>query len=130
MKMIGVTGTNGKTTTTYLIETIMNDFGLKTGLIGTIQMKYDGRSFPMPRTTPEALELQRYLNDMANAGTECCVMEVSSHALEQGRVKGTDFRTAIFTNLTQDHLDYHHTMEEYRGAKGYFSPGWATLLPG
>lgn len=120
MKMIGVTGTNGKTTTTYLIETIMNDYGLKTGLIGTIQMKYDGQSFPMPRTTPEALELQRYLNDMANAGTECCVMEVSSHALEQGRVKGTDFRTAIFTNLTQDHLDYHHTMEEYRGAKGLF----------
>ena len=70
MKMIGVTGTNGKTTTTYLIETIMNDYGLKTGLIGTIQMKYDGQSFPMPRTTPEALELQRYLNDMANAGTE------------------------------------------------------------
>jgi len=120
MKMIGVTGTNGKTTTTYLIEKILNDHGLKTGLIGTIQMKYDGQSFPMPRTTPEALELQRYLNDMANAGTECCVMEVSSHALEQGRVKGTDFRTAIFTNLSQDHLDYHHTMEEYRGAKGLF----------
>ncbi|GAE04250.1 UDP-N-acetylmuramoylalanyl-D-glutamate-2,6-diaminopimelate ligase [Paenibacillus sp. JCM 10914] len=120
MNIIGVTGTNGKTTTTYLIEKIMNDHGKKTGLIGTIQMKYDNQSFPMPRTTPEALELQRYLNDMAETGTECCVMEVSSHALEQGRVKGTDFRTAIFTNLTQDHLDYHHTMEDYRAAKGLF----------
>ncbi|AKG35696.1 UDP-N-acetylmuramoyl-L-alanyl-D-glutamate--2,6-diaminopimelate ligase [Paenibacillus durus] len=120
MKMIGVTGTNGKTTTTYLIERIMEDHGVKTGLIGTIQMRYGGVSYPMPRTTPESLELQRSLNDMASSGVQCCVMEVSSHALEQGRVKGTDFRTAIFTNLTQDHLDYHHTMEEYRAAKGLF----------
>ncbi|MGG1877740.1 UDP-N-acetylmuramoyl-L-alanyl-D-glutamate--2,6-diaminopimelate ligase [Paenibacillus cisolokensis] len=120
MKLIGVTGTNGKTTTTYLIERILQDYGVKTGLIGTIQMRYNGQSFPMPRTTPEALDLQRYLNDMASSGTECCVMEVSSHALEQGRVKGTDFRTAIFTNLSQDHLDYHHTMEDYRAAKGLF----------
>uniref|UniRef100_UPI0004701B25 UDP-N-acetylmuramoyl-L-alanyl-D-glutamate--2, 6-diaminopimelate ligase n=1 Tax=Paenibacillus zanthoxyli TaxID=369399 RepID=UPI0004701B25 len=67
-----------------------------------------------------SLELQRSLNDMVSSGVQCCVMEVSSHALEQGRVKGTDFRTAIFTNLTQDHLDYHHTMEEYRAAKGLF----------
>lgn len=120
MRMIGVTGTNGKTTTTYLIEQILTDRGMKTGLIGTIQMKYDGRSFPMSGTTPESLELQRSLNDMAATGVQACVMEVSSHALEQGRVKGTDFRTAIFTNLTQDHLDYHHTMEEYRAAKGLF----------
>ncbi|PYE45747.1 UDP-N-acetylmuramoylalanyl-D-glutamate--2,6-diaminopimelate ligase [Paenibacillus barcinonensis] len=120
MKMIGVTGTNGKTTTTYLIEKIMSDYGQKTGLIGTIQMRYDGRTYPMSGTTPEALDLQRSLHDMVQAGTDCCVMEVSSHALEQGRVKGTDFRTAVFTNLTQDHLDYHHSMEEYRGAKGLF----------
>lgn len=120
MTTIGVTGTNGKTTTTYLIDKIMSDYGLKTGLIGTIQMKYGGRSFPMSGTTPEALELQRSLNDMAQAGAQFCVMEVSSHALEQGRVKGTDFRTAVFTNLTQDHLDYHNSVEEYQSAKGLF----------
>ncbi|WP_379131535.1 UDP-N-acetylmuramoyl-L-alanyl-D-glutamate--2,6-diaminopimelate ligase [Paenibacillus sp. sgz500958] len=120
MRMIGVTGTNGKTTTTYLIERIMQDQDIKTGLIGTIQMRYDGQSYPMSGTTPESLELQRSLQDMASRGVQCCIMEVSSHALEQGRVKGTDFRTAIFTNLTQDHLDYHHTMEEYRSAKGLF----------
>ncbi|MCL6604121.1 MAG: UDP-N-acetylmuramoyl-L-alanyl-D-glutamate--2,6-diaminopimelate ligase [Paenibacillus sp.] len=120
MRMIGVTGTNGKTTTTYLIEQIMQDQNIKTGLIGTIQMRYDGHSYPMSGTTPESLELQRSLQDMASKGVQCCIMEVSSHALEQGRVKGTDFRTAIFTNLTQDHLDYHHTMEEYRSVKGLF----------
>ncbi|WP_410514517.1 UDP-N-acetylmuramoyl-L-alanyl-D-glutamate--2,6-diaminopimelate ligase [Paenibacillus sp. BR2-3] len=120
MRMIGVTGTNGKTTTTYLIERIMQDQDIKTGLIGTIQMRYDGQSYPMSGTTPESLELQRSLQDMASKGVQCCVMEVSSHALEQGRVKGTDFRTAIFTNLSQDHLDYHHTMEEYRAVKGLF----------
>ncbi|KGE18113.1 UDP-N-acetylmuramoyl-L-alanyl-D-glutamate--2,6-diaminopimelate ligase [Paenibacillus wynnii] len=120
MRMIGVTGTNGKTTTTYLIERIMQDQNMKTGLIGTIQMRYDGQSYPMSGTTPESLELQRSLQDMASKGVQCCIMEVSSHALEQGRVKGTDFRTAVFTNLTQDHLDYHHTMEEYRSVKGLF----------
>jgi UDP-N-acetylmuramoyl-L-alanyl-D-glutamate--2,6-diaminopimelate ligase len=120
MRVIGVTGTNGKTTTTYLIERIMENHEVKTGLIGTIQMRYDGQSYPMSGTTPESLELQRSLSDMASKGVQLCVMEVSSHALEQGRVKGTDFRTAIFTNLTQDHLDYHHTMEEYRAAKGLF----------
>lgn len=120
MTIIGVTGTNGKTTTTYLIDKIISDYGHKTGLIGTIQMKYGGNSFRMSGTTPEALDLQRSLDQMARAGTEFCVMEVSSHALEQGRVKGTDFRTAVFTNLTQDHLDYHHSVEEYRSAKGLF----------
>lgn len=117
LNMIGVTGTNGKTTTTYLIEQILNDASSQTGLIGTIQMRYAGQTFPMSGTTPEALELQRSLYHMAEAGVKNCVMEVSSHALQQGRVKGTDFRTAVFTNLTQDHLDYHHTMEEYRNAK-------------
>ncbi len=129
MRMIGVTGTNGKTTTTYLIEKIMTDHGKKTGLIGTIQMRYDGETFPMSGTTPESLGLQRSLADMAERGVECCVMEVSSHALEQGRVKGTDYRTAVFTNLTQDHLDYHHTMEEYRAAKGLFFARLGNSLP-
>ncbi|OWR29518.1 UDP-N-acetylmuramoyl-L-alanyl-D-glutamate--2,6-diaminopimelate ligase [Saccharibacillus sp. O23] len=129
MRMIGVTGTNGKTTTTYLIEKIMADHGVKTGLIGTIQMRYDGETFPMSGTTPESLGLQRSLADMAGRGVQCCVMEVSSHALEQGRVKGTDYRTAVFTNLTQDHLDYHHTMEEYRAAKGLFFARLGNALP-
>ncbi|KFN10126.1 UDP-N-acetylmuramoyl-L-alanyl-D-glutamate--2,6-diaminopimelate ligase [Paenibacillus macerans] len=120
LKVIGVTGTNGKTTTTYLIERILEDQGRSTGLIGTIQRKFAGRTYPMSGTTPESLELQRYLHEMAEGGAAYCVMEVSSHALDQGRVKGTHFRTAVFTNLTQDHLDYHNTMEEYRGAKGLF----------
>ncbi|WP_322905742.1 UDP-N-acetylmuramoyl-L-alanyl-D-glutamate--2,6-diaminopimelate ligase [Paenibacillus campi] len=120
LKMIGITGTNGKTTTSYLIERIMNDNGVNTGLIGTIEMRYNGNAVPMPRTTPEALILQRMLGQMADSGVEACVMEVSSHALEQGRVKGTDYRTAIFTNISQDHLDYHHTMAEYIAAKGLF----------
>ncbi len=120
LKMIGITGTNGKTTTSYLIERIMNDNGVNTGLIGTIEMRYNGNAIPMPRTTPEALLLQRMLGQMADAKVEACVMEVSSHALEQGRVKGTDYRTAIFTNISQDHLDYHHTMAEYIAAKGLF----------
>lgn len=118
MKVIGVTGTNGKTTTTYLIERILLDQGKSAGLIGTIQRRYAGQTFPMSGTTPESLDLQRYLHEMIEADANYCVMEVSSHALDQGRVKGTKFRTAVFTNLTQDHLDYHNSMEEYRAAKG------------
>ncbi|MBD2844401.1 UDP-N-acetylmuramoyl-L-alanyl-D-glutamate--2,6-diaminopimelate ligase [Paenibacillus sp. IB182496] len=118
MRLIGVTGTNGKTTTTYLIERMLLDAGRAAGVIGTIETRYAGRRLPMSGTTPEALELQRSLSDMAAEGTSYCVMEVSSHALEQGRVKGCRYRTAVFTNLTQDHLDYHHTMEQYAAAKG------------
>ncbi|EXX91688.1 UDP-N-acetylmuramoylalanyl-D-glutamate--2,6-diaminopimelate ligase [Paenibacillus darwinianus] len=117
MKLIGVTGTNGKTTVTYLVEKIMQGAGFPAGVIGTIERRYAGRTFPMSGTTPEALDLQRYLHDMAEAGTAYCAMEVSSHALEQGRVKGCHFRTVVFTNLTQDHLDYHGTMERYAAAK-------------
>ncbi|MCR2803703.1 UDP-N-acetylmuramoyl-L-alanyl-D-glutamate--2,6-diaminopimelate ligase [Paenibacillus soyae] len=120
VKVIGVTGTNGKTTTTYLIERILNDSGKASGVIGTIEWRYGGKSFPMSGTTPDAHELQRQLGEMRDAGMRYCAMEVSSHALEQGRVKGCRFRTAIFTNLTQDHLDYHGTMEKYADAKGLF----------
>ncbi|WP_123039862.1 UDP-N-acetylmuramoyl-L-alanyl-D-glutamate--2,6-diaminopimelate ligase [Cohnella candidum] len=120
LRPIGVTGTNGKTTTTYLIERVLADVGVDTGVIGTIEARYGGQSFPMSRTTPGVLELQRLLRAMVAAGTDRCVMEVSSHSLEQGRVKGTRFRTAVFTNLTQDHLDYHGTMEAYEAAKGLF----------
>lgn len=120
LRPIGVTGTNGKTTTTYLIERILADAGAKPGVIGTIETRYGGRHYPMSGTTPDALELQRIFKSMLDAGTDRCVMEVSSHALEQGRVKGCRFRTAVFTNLTQDHLDYHGTMEAYEKAKGLF----------
>ncbi|WP_139997937.1 UDP-N-acetylmuramoyl-L-alanyl-D-glutamate--2,6-diaminopimelate ligase [Paenibacillus paridis] len=120
LKLIGVTGTNGKTTTTYLIEQILNDQLLPSGVIGTIERRFAGKSFPMSSTTPQTLQLQRYLAEMRDAGTKYCAIEVSSHALEQGRVKGCRFRTAVFTNLTQDHLDYHETMSRYAAVKGLF----------
>lgn len=120
LRPIGITGTNGKTTTTYLMEQIWADAGISAGVIGTIETRYGGQSFPMSGTTPDVLELAQILHSMVAAGTERCVMEVSSHALEQGRVKGVKFRTAVFTNLTQDHLDYHVTMEAYEAAKGLF----------
>lgn len=116
--LIGVTGTNGKTTTTYLIEQIFNYNNMPTGVIGTIERRFGGVSEAMNGTTPDADALQRYLAGMRDAGAQYCAMEVSSHALEQGRVKGCRFRTAIFTNLSQDHLDYHGTMEKYADAKG------------
>ncbi|MFD0692751.1 UDP-N-acetylmuramoyl-L-alanyl-D-glutamate--2,6-diaminopimelate ligase [Paenibacillus sp. GCM10027628] len=118
MKIIGITGTNGKTTSTYLIEKILRDQGFTTGLMGTIQMKIGDTYTDMERTTQEALDLQRSFNQMKEAGTDYCVMEVSSHALELGRVKGIHFRSGIFTNLSQDHLDYHKTMDAYQSAKG------------
>ena len=118
LKLIGITGTNGKTTVSYMIEKILEDQGRSTGLMGTIRMKIAGRSYDVKNTTQEALELQRNFRAMRDSGAEYCVMEVSSHALDMGRVKGCRFRTAVFTNLTQDHLDYHHTMEQYKQAKG------------
>ncbi|TFE31732.1 UDP-N-acetylmuramoyl-L-alanyl-D-glutamate--2,6-diaminopimelate ligase [Cohnella luojiensis] len=120
LRPIGITGTNGKTTITYLIEQIWSDTGVSAGVIGTIETRYKGQSLPMSGTTPDVLELERIFHSMVEAGTERCVMEVSSHALEQGRVKGCRFKTAVFTNLTQDHLDYHKTMEAYEAAKGLF----------
>ena len=119
MTLIGVTGTNGKTTTTFLIKEMLEGV-LKTrvGLIGTIQNMVGERVLPAHRTTPESYEVQQLLREMADSGCTHVVMEVSSHALVQHRVEGLDFSVAAFTNLTQDHLDYHHTMEEYRDAKG------------
>jgi UDP-N-acetylmuramoyl-L-alanyl-D-glutamate--2,6-diaminopimelate ligase len=118
IKVIGVTGTNGKTTTTYLLEKILNDCKRTAGVIGTIEARYAGQRLPMSGTTPETHQLQRLLREMRNEGVQYCAMEVSSHALEQGRVKGCKFRSAIFTNLTQDHLDYHGSMDNYAAAKG------------
>ncbi|HEX7056040.1 MAG TPA: UDP-N-acetylmuramoyl-L-alanyl-D-glutamate--2,6-diaminopimelate ligase [Bacilli bacterium] len=118
MRLIGVTGTNGKTTTTYLIEQILRQNGFRTGLMGTIRMKIGNHFYNADRTTQDVVELQQNLRLMADEKTDYCVMEVSSHALELGRVKGLRYRSAVFTNLTQDHLDYHLTMENYKAAKG------------
>ncbi|MFD2116226.1 UDP-N-acetylmuramoyl-L-alanyl-D-glutamate--2,6-diaminopimelate ligase [Paenibacillus yanchengensis] len=118
LSLIGVTGTNGKTTTTYLLERLLEFAEKRTGVIGTIEMRYADKKFPMLQTTPHSLELQHFFANMRDEQIDYCVMEVSSHALEQGRVLGCSFRTAIFTNLTQDHLDYHQTMSRYEAAKG------------
>lgn len=120
MKVIGITGTNGKTTTTFLIDRILSDAGRKTGLIGTIKTRIGDREYENVNTTPETIHLQDVFHQMREIGTEYPVMEVSSHAVELHRVAGTHFHTAIFTNLTQDHLDYHGSMEEYRLAKAKF----------
>jgi len=118
LKIIGVTGTNGKTTTTHLIEKILSDQGHLSGLIGTIKMKIGNESFEIKNTTPDALILQESFRKMIDVGSDYGIMEVSSHALQLGRVRGIRYHIAVFTNLTQDHLDYHVTMENYRNAKG------------
>jgi len=117
VKVVGVTGTNGKTTVTYLVRSILQIAGKKAGLIGTINYEMAGRVIPAPNTTPGALDMQRYLAEMASSGSEYAVMEVSSHALDQYRVDAVDFACAIFTNITPEHLDYHQTFESYLTAK-------------
>ncbi|MBC8078864.1 MAG: UDP-N-acetylmuramoyl-L-alanyl-D-glutamate--2,6-diaminopimelate ligase [Gorillibacterium sp.] len=116
--VIGVTGTNGKTTTTTIIDHILRDQNKITGLMGTIRTVIGDQTYPTANTTQEPLTVQRYLRQMLDIGATYGIMEVSSHALHMGRVKGVHFRTALFTNLTQDHLDYHPTMEDYLAAKG------------
>ncbi|MGM0444935.1 MAG: UDP-N-acetylmuramoyl-L-alanyl-D-glutamate--2,6-diaminopimelate ligase [Bacillota bacterium] len=117
IELIGVTGTNGKTTTTYLIKDILNKSGYKTGLIGTIEV-YDGEnSLDASRTTPESLDIYKYLAKMRDNDVKYAVMEVSSHALALNRVDTMQFKTAVFTNLSQDHLDYHKTMQKYAEEK-------------
>ena len=118
LHMIGITGTNGKTTTSHLIDKIFTDAGQTTGLIGTMYTKIGDQKYEVKNTTPESLTLQKTLRKMVDEKVETTVMEVSSHALVHGRVHGTDYDVAVFTNLTQDHLDYHKTMEEYKKAKG------------
>ena len=117
MRVIGVTGTNGKTTTTYLLREIFTCAGFKVGLIGTIQILIGDKTFPNPNTTPNVIDLQKILVNMRDKNIQVVVMEVSSHALAENRVAGIEFDTAIFTNLTQDHLDFHGTMENYLRAK-------------
>lgn len=121
---LGVTGTNGKTTTTYLLEAIVRAADLRVGVIGTVGARIDGQAIPLARTTPEADDLQGLLGHMRDEGLSYAAIEVSSHALDQHRVDGTWFVAACFTNLTQDHLDYHGTMERYFEAKAtLFHPG-------
>lgn len=117
LRLIGVTGTNGKTTTTYLLKTILEASGSRAGLLGTIVYQIGDRAVPSVNTTPGPLELQRYFAQMVREGLRWCAMEVSSHALQQGRVDGIEFEAAVFCNLGSDHLDYHKTREAYAAAK-------------
>jgi UDP-N-acetylmuramoyl-L-alanyl-D-glutamate--2,6-diaminopimelate ligase len=117
LTLVGVTGTNGKTTTTYLLESIFGAAGIAPGVIGTTGVRLAGRPVPFDRTTPEAPDLQRLLARMLAEGIGAAAMEVSSHGLDQHRVDGCRYACAIFTNLTQDHLDYHGTIEAYFEAK-------------
>lgn len=117
LKIIGVTGTNGKTTITYLLDDILTKAGFKVGLIGTIQYRLNQRIIPASNTTPGPIEIQGFLKEMADHNLDYAVIEVSSHALDQHRVDQINFETAIFTNLTLDHLDYHKNFENYFLAK-------------
>ena len=114
---VGVTGTNGKTTTTFLVRAMLEAACRRTGLLGTVKSVIGGRDRDVERTTPEAVDLQRTFRQMLDAGDQSCVMEVSSHALQLHRADAIQFAAAIFTNLTQDHLDFHPTMEDYFAAK-------------
>lgn len=125
----GITGTNGKSTTAFLIESILQAAGRKTALVGTIEYHVAGKVLPAPHTTPESLELNRLLAEGLSQGVTEAVMEVSSHALEQRRVFGIPFDVAVFTNLTRDHLDYHGTMQDYFHAKQILFEGCGTEPP-
>jgi UDP-N-acetylmuramoyl-L-alanyl-D-glutamate--2,6-diaminopimelate ligase len=125
----GITGTNGKSTTAFLIESILQAAGRKTALVGTIEYHVAGKILPAPHTTPEALELNQLLAEGLSQGVTESVMEVSSHALEQQRVFAIPFDVGVFTNLTRDHLDYHGTMEEYFRAKQVLFEGCGTDPP-
>jgi UDP-N-acetylmuramoyl-L-alanyl-D-glutamate--2,6-diaminopimelate ligase len=115
--LAGVTGTNGKTTTAYLLRSLLEAAGRQTGLLGTVKSVVGGEDREAGRTTPEAIDLQRTFREMLDRGDSACVMEVSSHALDLARVDAVNFAVGIFTNLTQDHLDFHPTMEDYFLAK-------------
>jgi UDP-N-acetylmuramoyl-L-alanyl-D-glutamate--2,6-diaminopimelate ligase len=117
MKVIGITGTNGKTTTTHLIKAILEEAGLKTGLMGTLYAQVDNKTIDFGHTTPEAPEVEKFMEICQENKAQYIVMEVSSHALDLYRVDCIDFNIAVFTNLTQDHLDYHNNMEKYLASK-------------
>lgn len=117
LTLVGITGTNGKTTITYLLESIWNQELKKSGVIGTIDYRYGNNIMQSSMTTPESLDLMRMFREMEDEGVEAVAMEVSSHAIDKNRVAGCQFDAAVFTNLTQDHLDYHNSMEEYFSVK-------------
>jgi len=117
MVLVGVTGTNGKTTVTYLVESIFSAAGMVSGVIGTINYRYRDRIFPAPHTTPESIDLHALLAEMAAAGVQSVAMEVSSHALAMERVRGIELDVGLFTNLSRDHLDFHGDMEDYFSTK-------------
>lgn len=117
IKVIGITGTNGKTTVSYLLEAMLKEAGLEPAVIGTVNYRFKNRIIPAKNTTPGPIELESMFAQMVKERVAYAVMEVSSHALDQNRVEGINFHSAVFTNLTQDHLDYHHTIEAYFQAK-------------
>jgi UDP-N-acetylmuramoyl-L-alanyl-D-glutamate--2,6-diaminopimelate ligase len=129
LKLVGVTGTNGKTTTTSLIDSILQASGAKTGLFGTIVYHTPLGNYPAPNTTPESLELQSFLAEVRNAGGTYATMEASSHALAMDRLWGCHFAVAVFTNLTRDHIDYHKTFENYFAAKSRLFEGTGAGAP-
>ncbi|MCK9196682.1 MAG: UDP-N-acetylmuramoyl-L-alanyl-D-glutamate--2,6-diaminopimelate ligase, partial [Syntrophales bacterium] len=124
--LIAVTGTNGKTTVTYILESIIKTAGFNPGVLGTVNYRYGGTVMPAPNTTPESFDMQRILRQMLDAGVSHVIAEVSSHAVDLQRVDDCDFDLGIFTNLSQDHLDYHGNMERYFSAKKRF---FADVLP-
>jgi UDP-N-acetylmuramoyl-L-alanyl-D-glutamate--2,6-diaminopimelate ligase len=123
MQLVGITGTNGKTTTSYLLESILMTAGGRPGVVGTVNYRYTGKIFPAPMTTPESLDLLALLREMSDAGVTHGIMEVSSHALDQKRTGDCPFKVGVFTNLSRDHLDYHPTMEAYFEAKSLLFKG-------
>jgi UDP-N-acetylmuramoyl-L-alanyl-D-glutamate--2,6-diaminopimelate ligase len=130
LKVVGVTGTNGKTTTSYLVDSILRAAGCEVGLLGTIGYRLVRETLPASNTTPESLDLQRHLAQVVSAGGTHAVLEASSHALALDRLWGCPFAVAIFTNLTRDHLDYHKTFEEYFAAKRRLFEGTGAAVPG
>jgi len=129
LAVTGITGTNGKSTTAFLVESILAAAGRKSALVGTIEYHVAGKVLPAPHTTPEPLELQRLFRDALDSGATEAVMEVSSHALAQQRIYGIPFEVAVFTNLTRDHLDYHLSMDEYFSAKRILFAGCGAREP-
>jgi len=123
IKVVGITGTNGKTTVSYLLEAMLKEVGVNPAVIGTINYRFNNKIFDSKNTTPGPLELQSLLSEMARENVKYAIMEVSSHALDQRRSEGINFHSAIFTNVTQDHLDYHGTLEDYFQAKARLFDG-------
>ncbi len=130
LSLIGITGTNGKTTVSYLLESILKTAGRKPGVIGTVNYRFPGHILKAPVTTPESLDLMRIMRKMADEGVDHVLLEVSSHALDQGRTRDCPFRLAVFTNLSRDHLDYHDSMDTYFEAKSRLFTSLGKERPG